>query len=155
MPKQAEADLWVKGYWADEPTLSECDAWFASGFCQQLRQYRQRVAKAPPVAEAGRTDPRANLLLSAADSTAAQALARLVVGQARLAWRLADAWTWLTPALQSAAGCAGPLVYLPLQRDLEVLKELPLFDQPRSRPQTRGALLREARMIRYLRTGRA
>lgn len=156
MTKRGGADLWQQGFWADESVLSQCDVLFAPGFCQQLRQYQQYATNQPPVGEAGRPDPRANLLLAAAaESPAAQALSRLVIGQARLSWRLADAWTWLTPALHDAGGWAGSRAYLALQGDLEAFRDLPLFDRPRSWPLTRAGLLQEARVIRYLRTGRA
>jgi len=95
------------------------------------------------------------LRAAAAGNPGASILVDLVIGKVHLAWRLADAWEWLTPALEGAGRGAGPIPYLVLQSDLALLRRLPLYDRPRLRPATWRQLQDEARLIGYLTTGQA
>lgn len=134
--------------------LAQCPDHFGAHFCSALGRYLVFVQDHPPVSQAGMVDPRGNLLrAAAAGDPGTSVLADLVVGKAHLAWRLSDAWGWLTPALEAAGRGVGPISYLSLQRELTLLRWLPLYDRPRLRPATWRQLQHEARLIGYLRAG--
>lgn len=134
--------------------LPQCPDRFGAHFCSALGRYLESVRDLAPVSQAGKGDPRGNLLrAAAAGDHDAGVLADLVVGKVHLTWRLSDAWDWLTPAMENAGRGVGPISYLALQRELTLLKRLPLYDLPRARPASWQQLQDEARLIGYLQTG--
>ena len=118
-------------------------------FERQVRSFlAQANSKTPTVSEA-------ELLRAGAGRREDQRLvAEYVIGMLWLSWRFERAIPMLDSASAVASAHMSSVDYLNLVRKISLLKNLPLFPEPRYERQTWADLDQEARLVVYLKTGR-
>lgn len=98
---------------------------------------------------------QAALLQAAAGGRADQhVVAEYAIGLVWLSWRYNSALQRLEPAVNASSAHIASHRYLELQQELDLLRFLPLFAEPRAQPQPLEQMVQEARLIAYLTTGR-
>ncbi len=98
---------------------------------------------------------QAALLQAAAGGRGDQhVVAEYAIGLVWFSWRYHRALHRLESAVNASSAHIASHRYLKLQQELDLLRFLPLFAEPRAQPQPLEQMVQEARLIVYLTTGR-
>ena len=117
-----------------------------------LKQIQYFLAQAQAVMP---TVHQAALLQAAAGGRGdQQVVAEYAIGLVWFSWRYNRALHRLESAINATGAYIASNRYLKLQQELNLLRFLPLFAEPRSQAQPLEQLYQEARLIAYLTTGR-